>query len=103
MKIAPLVLVALLVGCAAAPPPVPEDFMGVCTERYSTMPRRESLESYLRWCQDTEVVLESARRERARREFGAMAAAVVLGAASDALWVNNMRRAPLETLAPYRR
>ena len=103
MKFAPLAALLLIAGCAAAPPPAPEDFIGVCTRHYDSIPRRESLENYLRWCLETEVVLETARRERARREFGAMAAGIVLGAASDALWVNNMRRAPLETIAPYRR
>lgn len=112
MKIAPLVLV-LLAACATTPPATPDQFVESCTARWNTarveVPKRtgrpytESLESYLAFCQRTEVMLVELRRERERRESGAMATAIILGAASDALFVNNFRRDPIGTIAPYRR
>jgi len=97
-----LLLALLIVGCAQVPP-APEDFTESCTARYSTMRRSESLESYLRWCTRTEVVLAEARQREQNRQRGAAIVGILLNAGSDALFVNNLQRDPLNTLAPYRR
>jgi hypothetical protein len=89
-----LIVLIGLVGCAA--PPVPD-----CTQdaRVVDAIGTEEYDLRLRACRIHMDAL--ANSERRRRVY--MGAAILFGAASDALWVNNVQRDPLGTVAPLRR
>lgn len=85
-----LLILLVLAGCAAAPPPVPEDFVERCTDLHRRAGiRYQTLEQFIPGCTQLEVTLENGRRERARRERGAMIVAILFGAASNALAEHN--------------
>lgn len=118
-----LLLMGLAVsGCASPNPHSPEDYVAACQVRVRTdvqqsnkfrrlrgeEPLKEDDPRRMANCQrylaDMANMMHRASPEyQAQQARGALVAGIVLGAASDALWVNNMRRAPLETIAPYRR
>lgn len=109
MKIVVLMLTLLIAACA----PQPADFLAVCQAEDAAQPipprvaavlvTEEQQASYragsIRICQ----TYHAGRARLQQQEGRAMVAAIVLGAASDALFVNNLQRDPLNTLAPYRR